>query len=304
MACNKCGNQSCLCTGINISSIKGNKGDTGANGTNGLNGDPGVGILSVIVDPTDSNVWIVTYTDGTTDNIPTPTTGTSTYFAWADLADGTGFTTTPSDKCFMAITNTLATVNTPIATDFVGRYFRINQPTQRFSKHDNVMFGQNVNVTSQTTTLFDAGSPTIAVPSEFFNSVGSYIEFEIIYNHDVVSVAGPAASIQTVCQINGYSFTLSFPSPSAPTDATIISKLRLFYVSPAATYLITESNIEYGGLSTGDIGVGGTLLNAPIDLSLPNITLSFQDMRSGPTNTNVTIRTLSATGFNPNKITC
>ena len=117
MTCTTCkGN--CLCGQINISAIKGDQGMPGTNGTNGADGLPNV--LSIGTVTTGTAAATITGTSpAQVLNLTLPTaTGTSTYFAWADDASGTGYTLTPSDKCFMASTDTLATSGSPVASDF------------------------------------------------------------------------------------------------------------------------------------------------------------------------------------------
>lgn len=256
MACYTCGNGGCLCgSSVDISAIK---GAAGANGTNGVDGN---GIVSIVAHPTLPDTWIITYTNGTVVNVATPPTtgggsgsGTDTYWAWADDASGTGFTLTPSDKSHFAITDTVATTGSPIASDFSTKWFMINQPAKSYDAAKWIDYSMTIPVTTGDVTFSPAPATAASVPVAYFDSVGSYIEFEttLVVNHYNTSFGSP---VYISALLNG-STILDQPYTSTSLDAICASK-----PGPGQTAIRNRVKLHYISSTVTDTTLGVVVIN-------------------------------------------
>ena len=250
MACNDCGSS------IDISAIRGLAGPAGANGSAGATGN---GITSIVIHPSLADTWLITYTNGTTANIPVPAgsgsgSGTETHWAWADDASGTGFTLTPSDKSHLAITNTVATSGSPIASDFTSKWFMINQPVQEYNAAKWIDYNMVIPVTGGDNNFSPAPVTVSSVPVAFFDSVGSYIEFETTINvkHYNTSLN---SRVYISALMNGTTI-LDQPYTSTSLDAICMSK-----AGPGATAIRNRVKLHYISSTSTDTTLGVVVIN-------------------------------------------
>lgn len=310
MACTDCGSS------IDISAIR---GTAGAAGTNGAAGATGNGITSIVVHPSIADTWLITYTDGTSVNIAAPGgtgggSGTETHWAWADDASGTGFTLTPSDKSHLAITNTVATSGSPIASDFTSKWFIINQAVTEYNAAKWIDYTMVIAGSTGGTISFSPAPATISsVPVAFFNSVGSYIEFETTldvrhYNTSfgsgvwisgllngtaVLPTSFLSSSIDTICA--------SKPGPGA---TAIRNRVKLHYISSTATdttlgvVVINENSNNL--IDSGQVEIVQNTITITTGTSIDLVfTDFFQDTFTGE----IDIIEQKVKAFNPNKTT-
>tara|TARA_B110000208_G_scaffold69905_1_gene90182 strand:- start:6268 stop:7203 length:936 start_codon:yes stop_codon:yes gene_type:complete len=310
MACTDCGSS------IDISAIR---GTAGAAGTNGSAGATGNGITSIVVHPSIADTWLITYTDGTTTNIAAPGgtgggSGTETHWAWADNASGTGFTLTPSDKSHLAITNTVATSGSPIASDFTSKWFMINQAVTEYNAAKWIDYTMVIAGSTGGTITFSPVPATISsVPVAFFDSVGSYIEFETTfdvrhYNTSfgsgvwisgllngtvVLPTSFLSSSIDTICA--------SKPGPGA---TAIRNRVKLHYISSTATdttlgvVVINENSNNL--IDSGQVEIVQNTITITTGTSIDLVfTDFFQDTFTGE----IDIIEQKVKAFNPNKTT-
>ena len=167
--------------------INGEDGEDGAPGIDGQDGAPGApgpaNSLSIGTVTTGTAAATITGTvPSQILNLVLPTaTGTTNYFAWADdNMGGTGFTLTPSDTCYMAITDTVATVGSPVASDFSGKWFRINKPTKHL---EAALYLGNTDYTingiNNPITPFTPAPLPMSVPGLWHGGINSYTVFTV-----------------------------------------------------------------------------------------------------------------------------
>ena len=314
MACTDCGSS------IDISAIRGPAGPAGSgSGGSGSTGATGNGITSIVVHPSVADTWLITYTNGTTANIAAPGgtgggSGTETHWAWADDASGTGFTLTPSDKSHLAITNTVATSGSPIASDFTSKWFMINQAVTEYNAAKWIDYTMVVAGSTAGTISFSPTPATISsVPVAFFNSVGSYIEFETTldvrhYNTSFGSgvwisglLNGTAVLPSTFLSSSIDTICASKPGPGA---TAIRNRVKLHYISSTATnttlgVVIIDENNNYS-INSGQIEIASNTITittgTSIDLTFPSF---YHDTLDGEIN----IIEQKVKAFNPNKTT-
>ena len=316
MACTDCGSS------IDISSIRGTAGTAGAAGTNGAAGAAGAtgnGITSIVIHPSIADTWLITYTNGTTVNIAAPGgtgggSGTETHWAWADDASGTGFTLTPSDKSHLAITNTVATSGSPIASDFTSKWFMINQAVTEFNAAKWIDYTMIVTGIGGTVPFSPAPATISSVPVAFFDSVGSYIEFETTFSvtHTAVSLNSPAwiSGLINGVDLVPASFLSSgvnnavCASKFGPGATAIRNRVKLHYISSTATnttlgVVIIDENNNYS-IDSGQIEIASNTITittgTSIDLTFPSF---YHDTLDGEIN----IIEQKVKAFNPNKTT-
>lgn len=253
MACIDCGSS------IDISAIRGLAGADGATGAAGADGAVGNGITSIVIHPSLPNTWLITYTNGTTVNIAAPggigSSGTETHWAWADDASGTGFTLTPSDKSHFAITNTVATSGSPIASDFTGKWFMINQAVTEYNAAKWLDYTMVVPGSTGGTISFSPAPATISsVPVAFFDSVGSYIEFETTFDvrHYITSFG---SGVWITGLLNGTT-VLNSPYLSTTPNAICASK-----PGPGATAIRNRVKLHYISSTATDTTLGVVVIN-------------------------------------------
>jgi hypothetical protein len=309
MACIDCGSS------IDISAIRGLAGPAGADGADGAVGN---GITSIVIHPSLPNTWLITYTNGTTVNIAAPggisSSGTETHWAWADDASGTGFTLTPSDKSHFAITNTVATTGSPIASDFIGKWFMINQPTKEFNAAKWLDYTMVVPGGLVTNVSFSPVPATISsVPVAFFDSVGSYIEFETTLSvyHYTTSI-GSRVWISALLNGSALLNVPYFPSiPNAicasklgPAGTAIRNRVKLHYISSTATtttlgvVVINENHNNM--IDSEQIEISKNTITITTGSSIDLLFTEFyHDIMAGEVN----IIEQKVKAFNPNKTT-
>ena len=309
MACNDCGSS------IDISSIRGTAGAVGANGGAGATGN---GITSIVIHPSIADTWLITYTNGTTVNIAAPggtgSSGTETHWAWADDASGTGFTLTPSDKSHLAITNTVATSGSPIASDFTSKWFMINQAVTEYNAAKWIDYTMVIAGSTPGTISFSPAPATISsVPVAFFNSVGSYIEFETTldvrhYNTSfgsgvwisgllngaaVLPTSFLSTSIDAICA--------SKPGPGA---TAIRNRVKLHYISSTATDttlgVVVINEYHNNLIDSEQIEIAKNTITITTGTSIDLVFTDFyQDTFTGE----IDIIEQKVKAFNPNKTT-
>jgi hypothetical protein len=168
------------------------------------------------------------------DGLPGPVS--ITYEGWADDLSGTGFTAIPSHKCYYAITNVIAGA-TPVASDFSGKWFKINEPVKEFKKANYIGDITNVIFTGPTPGVvpFNSVMPLVQVPIEFINTANSYIDFRFtMFNQ--VAAAGPDHLIYA--NIAGTQYLIGLVQ--ADNDGIINVKTRIHYLTPTTVRIITE----------------------------------------------------------------
>ena len=309
MACTDCGSS------IDISAIR---GTAGAAGTNGAAGATGNGITSIVVHPSIADTWLITYTNGTTANIAAPGgtggSGTETHWAWADDASGTGFTLTPSDKSHLAITNTVATSGSPIASDFTSKWFMINQAVTEYNAAKWIDYTMVIAGSTGGTISFSPTPATISsVPVAFFNSVGSYIEFETTldvrhYNTSFGSgvwisglLNGTAVLPSTFLSSSIDTICASKPGPGA---TAIRNRVKLHYISSTATDttlgVVVINEYHNNLIDSEQIEIAKNTITITTGTSIDLVFADFyQDTFTGE----IDIIEQKVKAFNPNKTT-
>ena len=310
MACNDCGSS------IDISAIRGTAGAAGASGGAGATGN---GITSIVIHPSIADTWLITYTNGTTANIAAPGgtgggSGTETHWAWADDASGTGFTLTPSDKSHLAITNTVATSGSPIASDFTSKWFMINQPVTEYNAAKWIDYTMVIPGSTGGTIAFSPTPATISsVPVAFFDSVGSYIEFETTfdvrhYNTSFGSGVWISGLINSTAVLDANFLSSSIDticaSKPGPGPTAIRNRVKLHYISSTATtttlgvVVINENNnylIDYNQIEIAK--------NTITITTGTSIDLVFADFDQDTFTGEIDIIEQKVKAFNPNKTT-
>ena len=310
MACNDCGSS------IDISAIRGTAGAAGAPGGAGATGN---GITSIVIHPSIADTWLITYTNGTTVNIAAPGgtgggSGTETHWAWADDASGTGFTLTPSDKSHLAITNTVATSGSPIASDFTSKWFMINQAVTEYNAAKWIDYTMAIPGSTGGTIAFSPAPATISsVPVAFFDSVGSYIEFETTfdvrhYNTSFGSgvwisglLNGTALLPTTFLSTTIDALCASKPGPGA---TAIRNRVKLHYISSTATDttlgVVVINEYHNNLIDSEQIEIAKNTITITTGTSIDLVFVDFyQDTITGE----IDIIEQKVKAFNPNKTT-
>lgn len=296
MACTTC-KGSCLCGQINISAIKGDKGDPGIDGTNGTDGLPNVLSIGTVTTGTAAAANITGTSPAQVLNLTLPT-GTNTYFAWADDSSGTGYTLTPSDKCFMATTDTVVTPGSPIASDFTGKYFRINQPVKTFEDADYINNTQTVIQLPAIITPLTTPCPIIQVPTDFFANTSSFIEYQVSILNNITG-----AQQQIYLTVAGTEFEIA---ELQPVNSGVVNvKVKIFYVNSTTIRVVTESitrDIHFSDVTKSITGITvGSLTITPAPLLDIQLTSYRNDNLSGGT---FEVIGQDVRAFNPLKTTC
>lgn len=298
--CYTCGTDSCNCgNSIDISKIKGKDGNNGADSTvPGPAGPIGVGVVSIIPHTTLPNIWVITYTNGTTQNISAPTTGSDTYFAWADDNIGTGFTTTPSDKLYLGITDTLATPGTPVVGDFTGTWFLINQPKLRYETASYLGLTETINTTAGIFHNFTPALPILSVPAAYFNSASSYIEYNLDFDF-IHSGISPNSNIDLNLDINGVLIDVGNLSPG-PFNSYANLTVKVYYESSTSIRAVSYLTIDNTGSTTQQV----EKINNVVTITAgSNINITLKQYRHDAAFGDMKFNSHNIQAFNPNKLT-
>jgi len=295
-SCDACGR-----TGMDLTNIKGDKGDTGAvgapgtNGVNGTNGTNGTNGRSISTITHVGNQWIVTFDDATTTSLTEPLVG-AFYAAWADDAAGNGFTLAPSNTGFMALVTTISG-GIPVASDFAGQYFMINQPTLEFKQNTNADFSHNT-VTADVNEALGAPYTAPTIPYAFLSTPGAEFEIEI----DWLSIPTVLTSSHILNgDLNGTAFQTGVLNATDASMLKTVIKARMSTATTATgTVTTTVHNPNLAPWTTDPSGVSSQLLNIPISADLV-MSLTSVFAKSG--NPTLTVRSIFVTAYNSAKTT-
>mgnify|MGYP003646800010 CR=1 FL=1 len=305
--CNTCNINNCSgCSGINLSSIK---GDPGADST--IPGPAGNGISTIIVHSSLSDTWLVTYTDGTTANIAVPAgsviPGTISYFAWADDNSGTGFTNATSDKLYLGITDTVATAGSPIVSDFVGKWFLINQPKVRFDAAAYIGVTESIDGRGASSDIpFTTTIPALTVPLAYFNNSECYIEYNFEGMVELIdaAISLPYNGLTLFVNINGVEVEIGKISFASPNQIPFKSTVSV-YVDASNNYnissiLFTE---EPGSYVSGGVQMSGW--SGSVSATPATTPMIFSLLKVGADNAHrkIHLQSHNVTAVNPIKTT-
>lgn len=271
MSCN-CGNN---CSGCDKTIIT-KQGQRGAVGPQGIPGTNGVDGLDGATGPQG------------------PAGVADVYQAWADDALGTGYTTTPSDKCFYATTGTIAGAS-PVAGDFTGLYFRINQPVTRYNTASLITDTEALTAPGGT-IAFSPLPSALVLPAAFLNSVNSYAEFVVDFKF---LAASPGANIDIQGALNANNIALG----SLPTSGTtrMESITKVFRLDSSNVKVIMVANIYHLTASPLQVEINEyTLAISDVTDIEFNIKDYYHDVAEGTLSVNF----MKLDAFNPDKTTC
>ena len=140
-----------------------------------------------------------------------------------------------SDKCFYAVTDTLATPGTPVATDFAGLYFRINQAVTEFNNANYINNTQVVVQQPNARIDLTVASPTLSVPVEFFANTNSYIDYKVSIKNEL---ATGTTNQQILITIGGTEFVLGVLE--ADNQSTVNFLVQCYYITSTSVRVIVE----------------------------------------------------------------